>query len=82
MPLASLCGCGQVCPILIRVFCGFGRHHLPADYMRGKTPGNELQLYTWYTQSSFLQFVANGSGRNFVVKDVNYCQHDHTDILV
>ena len=21
-------------------------------------------------------------GRNFVVKDVNYCQHDHTDILV
>jgi len=44
----KLCGDIQVCPVLIRVFFGFGRHHLPADFMRGKTPTNELQLYTWY----------------------------------
>jgi histone deacetylase complex subunit SAP18 len=37
----------KVCPILVRVFCSSGRHHLPTDYMRGKTPANELQIYTW-----------------------------------
>lgn len=37
----------KICPLLLRIFCSTGRHHTPGDYARGKTPENELQIYTW-----------------------------------
>jgi len=37
----------KTCPLLLRVFCNDNRHHSPAEYARGKTPANELQIYTW-----------------------------------
>ncbi|KAG5882799.1 hypothetical protein JTB14_035629 [Gonioctena quinquepunctata] len=38
----------KVCPFLLRVFVSSaGSHHKPSDYMKGNTPQNELQIYTW-----------------------------------
>ncbi len=37
----------KTCPLLLRLFYQLGRHHLASDYDRGKTPLNELQIYTW-----------------------------------
>ncbi|ESO10956.1 hypothetical protein HELRODRAFT_72262, partial [Helobdella robusta] len=37
----------QTCPLLLRVFCNTGRHNQLTEYSRGKTPMNELQVYTW-----------------------------------
>ncbi|XP_072377199.1 histone deacetylase complex subunit SAP18 [Diabrotica undecimpunctata] len=38
----------KVCPFLLRVFVSSnGSHHKPADYIKGNTPQNELQIYTW-----------------------------------
>lgn len=38
----------QTCPLLLRVFVSTaGRHHSVGEYFRGKTPSNELQIYTW-----------------------------------
>jgi len=39
--------CFQTCPLLLRVFCNTGRHHMLSEYARGNTPANELQIYTW-----------------------------------
>ncbi|CAH1109096.1 unnamed protein product [Psylliodes chrysocephalus] len=38
----------KVCPFLLRVFVSSnGSHHKPSDYIKGNTPQNELQIYTW-----------------------------------
>uniref|UniRef100_UPI00358EB611 histone deacetylase complex subunit SAP18 n=1 Tax=Myxine glutinosa TaxID=7769 RepID=UPI00358EB611 len=38
----------RTCPLLLRVFVSdTGRHHRAEDFVRGTTPGNELQIYTW-----------------------------------
>ncbi|XP_042886006.1 histone deacetylase complex subunit SAP18-like [Penaeus japonicus] len=37
----------KTCPLLLRVFCSNGRHNSLAEYRRGNTPPNELQIYTW-----------------------------------
>lgn len=37
----------KTCPLLLRVFCSTGRHHPMSVYVRGQTPNNELQIYTW-----------------------------------
>ncbi|KAK2169312.1 hypothetical protein LSH36_11g07036 [Paralvinella palmiformis] len=37
----------KTCPLLLRVFCNTGRHHMLSEYARGNTPANELQIYTW-----------------------------------
>ncbi|GAB1602431.1 histone deacetylase complex subunit SAP18-like [Argonauta hians] len=37
----------KTCPLLLRVFCNTGRHHPLSEYLRGQTPSNELQIYTW-----------------------------------
>merc|ERR1712018_16258 len=38
----------KTCPLLLRVFCSTNsRHHPLSEYMRGSTPANELQIYTW-----------------------------------
>jgi len=37
----------KTCPLLLRVFCSNARHHRVTEYMRGQTPANELQIYTW-----------------------------------
>lgn len=37
----------KTCPLLLRVFCSTGRHHPLNEYLRGMTPNNELQIYTW-----------------------------------
>ncbi|CAG9818017.1 unnamed protein product [Phaedon cochleariae] len=38
----------KICPFLLRVFVSSGgQHHKPSDYMKGNTPQNELQIYTW-----------------------------------
>ncbi len=38
----------QTCPLLLRVFCTYGRHHSPYDYQKGIFPLTEFQIYTWY----------------------------------
>ncbi|ESO03553.1 hypothetical protein HELRODRAFT_173254 [Helobdella robusta] len=37
----------KICPVLLRVFIGKGRHNSTSEYARGKTPSHEVQLYTW-----------------------------------
>ncbi|XP_065195139.1 histone deacetylase complex subunit SAP18-like [Sycon ciliatum] len=37
----------KTCPLLLRVFFNFGRHHRPDDFFRGNAPSDELQIYTW-----------------------------------
>lgn len=37
----------KTCPLLLRVFCSTGRHHMLSEFARGNTPSNELQIYTW-----------------------------------
>ncbi|XP_064594401.1 histone deacetylase complex subunit SAP18-like [Liolophura sinensis] len=37
----------KTCPLLLRVFCNTGRHHMLSEFARGNTPANELQIYTW-----------------------------------
>jgi len=37
----------KTCPLLLRVFCQIGRHHKTDEFNRGRTPANELQIYTW-----------------------------------
>jgi len=37
----------KTCPLLLRVFCNQARHNNMSEYMRGSTPQNELQIYTW-----------------------------------
>lgn len=37
----------KTCPLLLRVFVSIGRHHNLAEYRRGSTPPNGLQVYTW-----------------------------------
>lgn len=38
----------QICPFLLRVFVSStGQHHKIAEYHKGNTPANELQIYTW-----------------------------------
>ncbi|CAH1985920.1 unnamed protein product [Acanthoscelides obtectus] len=38
----------KVCPFLLRVFVSnTGYHHKPSEYLKGNTPQNELQIYTW-----------------------------------
>ncbi|XP_066145493.1 histone deacetylase complex subunit SAP18 [Euwallacea fornicatus] len=38
----------KVCPFLLRVFVSSsGQHHKIAEYHKGNTPSNELQIYTW-----------------------------------
>ncbi|CAG0901327.1 unnamed protein product [Darwinula stevensoni] len=37
----------KTCPLLLRVFYNFGRHHALNEYNRGNVPTNELQIYTW-----------------------------------
>ena len=37
----------KTCPLLLRVFCNTSRHHSAGEYARGRTPTNELQIYTW-----------------------------------
>jgi len=37
----------KTCPLLLRVFCSQHRHNNMSEYMRGQTPQNELQIYTW-----------------------------------
>ncbi|XP_018008250.1 histone deacetylase complex subunit SAP18-like isoform X2 [Hyalella azteca] len=37
----------KTCPLLLRVFVCMGRHHHMAEYRRGATPPNGLQVYTW-----------------------------------
>jgi len=41
----------KTCPVLLRVFIGRNRHNALPDYTRGKTPSNELQIYTWIDAS-------------------------------
>jgi len=41
----------KVCPVLLRVFIGRNRHNPLSDYARGKTPADELQIYTWIDAS-------------------------------
>jgi len=36
-----------ICPFLLRVFCSTSRHNPMSEYIRGNTPANELQIYTW-----------------------------------
>ncbi|XKL61759.1 hypothetical protein PGB90_001592 [Kerria lacca] len=35
------------CPLLLRVFCTYGRHHSLYDYQKGIFPLTEFQIYTW-----------------------------------
>ncbi|CAG0884340.1 unnamed protein product [Cyprideis torosa] len=37
----------KTCPLLLRVFYCFGRHHPVGEYRNGLVPANELQIYTW-----------------------------------
>ncbi|KAF7268247.1 hypothetical protein GWI33_018609 [Rhynchophorus ferrugineus] len=38
----------KICPFLLRVFVSStGQHHKIAEYHKGNTPANELQIYTW-----------------------------------
>lgn len=37
----------KTCPLLLRVFCSQQRHNNMSEYMKGQTPQNELQIYTW-----------------------------------
>jgi len=37
--------------VLLRVFIGRNRHNPLSDYARGKTPADELQIYTWIDAS-------------------------------
>jgi len=41
----------KTCPLLLRVFCNNAVHNPVADYQRGRTPQNELQVYTWLDAS-------------------------------
>ncbi|CAG0917060.1 unnamed protein product [Notodromas monacha] len=41
----------RTCPLLLRLFYQIGRHHAPHEYTQGKTPLNELQIYTWLDAS-------------------------------
>jgi histone deacetylase complex subunit SAP18 len=37
----------EVCPLLLRVFTSTGGHNNIGEYDRGRTPENEIQIYTW-----------------------------------
>eukprot|EP00088_Acartia_fossae_P012377 TRINITY_DN16379_c0_g1_i2.p1 TRINITY_DN16379_c0_g1~~TRINITY_DN16379_c0_g1_i2.p1 ORF type:complete len:246 (+),score=81.12 TRINITY_DN16379_c0_g1_i2:70-807(+) len=37
----------ETCPLLLRVFTSSVRHNDITDYERGRTPENEIQIYTW-----------------------------------
>ncbi|PAA83443.1 hypothetical protein BOX15_Mlig016079g4 [Macrostomum lignano] len=37
----------KTCPLLLRVFCSIKRHHSLTEFTQGRTPSNELQIYTW-----------------------------------
>lgn len=37
----------KVCPLLLRVFYTYERHHSPIDYKNQVYPKNELQIHTW-----------------------------------
>jgi len=37
----------EVCPLLLRVFTSTGGHNNIGEYERGRTPENEIQIYTW-----------------------------------
>ncbi|CAH8568525.1 unnamed protein product [Heterobilharzia americana] len=37
----------KTCPLLLRMFCSTKKHNNVMEYSRGKTPLNELQVYTW-----------------------------------
>ncbi|XP_002162376.1 histone deacetylase complex subunit SAP18 isoform X1 [Hydra vulgaris] len=53
----------KTCPLLLRVFCNIGGHHKIEDFASGKTPSNELQIYTW--KDATLKELMN------LVKEVN-----------
>ncbi|CAH8860502.1 unnamed protein product [Trichobilharzia szidati] len=37
----------KTCPLLLRMFCSTKKHNNVLEYSRGRTPLNELQVYTW-----------------------------------
>lgn len=37
----------KTCPMLIRVFCGLGKHHRSTDFTEAAFPEGELRIYTW-----------------------------------
>ncbi|CAD5232090.1 unnamed protein product [Bursaphelenchus xylophilus] len=37
----------KVCPLLLRIFVKSNGHNHPAEFSRGTTPSNEIQIYTW-----------------------------------
>ncbi|CAL8069105.1 unnamed protein product [Calicophoron daubneyi] len=37
----------KTCPLLLRMFYSSLRHNNAMEYSRGRTPNNELQVYTW-----------------------------------
>ncbi|CAH8568944.1 unnamed protein product [Schistosoma mattheei] len=38
----------KTCPLLLRMFCSTKKHNNVLEYSRGRTPVNELQVYTWF----------------------------------
>ncbi|CAH8611174.1 unnamed protein product [Schistosoma rodhaini] len=38
----------KTCPLLLRMFCSTKKHNNVLEYSRGRTPINELQVYTWF----------------------------------
>ncbi|TNN05899.1 Histone deacetylase complex subunit SAP18 [Schistosoma japonicum] len=38
----------KTCPLLLRMFCSTKKHNNVLEYSRGRTPMNELQVYTWF----------------------------------
>ncbi|XP_065222274.1 histone deacetylase complex subunit SAP18 [Planococcus citri] len=53
----------KTCPLLLRVFCTYGRHHSLYDYQKGIFPLNEFQIYTWLDAT--LREITN------LIKEVN-----------
>ena len=43
--------------MLLRVFCGNGRHNQLSEYAKGNTPLKELQIYSWFVTLTTMGIV-------------------------
>ncbi|XKL65235.1 hypothetical protein PGB90_008655 [Kerria lacca] len=53
----------KVCPLLLRIFYSYGRHHNPLDYKNKEYPKNELQIHTWL-DATLLEIITNLQRKN------------------
>lgn len=46
----------KTCPLLLRMFYSSIKHNNVMEYQKGRTPSNELQVYTWWALANGCHF--------------------------